>query len=453
MAVGFRTSYLPSLAISSKASQRCPSRTMALYVSDFNPLWNKLPRRIDAYSFATRSNLLKNRVLAVPEKSGSDSDPMDSDEEPCYQPFEEVTDSVQQGNEDAKLTDAEMTKTMIEVNSKATLMFSGVIHDEVHENIFWPDLPYVTDEHGDIYFEVSDDEDILQTLTTDNKFVQVIIGLDNVEMLTEVELSGPSDIDYGIEEVTDVDSDIDDEDDSDWVAILDEEEDDMDSFETLGDWANLETMRSSHPLYFAKKLAEAVSNLHLDLMDQPSSGLSIQGRLRPSLIDELSIIRKHISGNQTSNDERDQELEKDESLPAGTSFYKLEMVDIQLVSAYGHQSMVKVKDFRQARPDVIAHSAANIISRLKAGGEKTVKALKSLCWREKGIQVEEAIVIGVDSLGLDLRVCSGTQVQTLRFAFHARATSEYSAERRLHDLLFPRIQKLQQRQQAHQKEA
>lgn len=27
-------------------------------------------------------------------------------------------------------------------------MFSGVVSDEVHENIFWPDLPYVTDEHG-----------------------------------------------------------------------------------------------------------------------------------------------------------------------------------------------------------------------------------------------------------------------------------------------------------------
>ena len=35
-----------------------------------------------------------------------------------------------------------------QVNSKATLMFTGMIDDEVHENIMWPDLPYVTDEHG-----------------------------------------------------------------------------------------------------------------------------------------------------------------------------------------------------------------------------------------------------------------------------------------------------------------
>lgn len=36
----------------------------------------------------------------------------------------------------------------IQVNTKATLMFSGMINDEIHESIMWPDLPYVTDGHG-----------------------------------------------------------------------------------------------------------------------------------------------------------------------------------------------------------------------------------------------------------------------------------------------------------------
>lgn len=52
------------------------------------------------------------------------------------------------------------------------------------------------------------------------------------------------------------------------------------------------------------------------------------------------------------------------------------------------QSFVEIEDFRRARPDAIAHSAAKIISRLKAGGEKTMQALKSLCWRCMGIQVQ-----------------------------------------------------------------
>ncbi len=42
----------------------------------------------------------------------------------------------------------------------------------------------------------------------------------------------------------------------DWVAVLDDEDDQDDSDETLADWAKLETMRSSHPMYFAGKLAE-----------------------------------------------------------------------------------------------------------------------------------------------------------------------------------------------------
>ena len=54
---------------------------------------------------------------------------------------------------------------------------------------------------------------------------QVIIGLDTVEMLNEMELSGPSEIDFGIEEIEDEDSnDENDEDDEDTV-----EDDDYDT--------------------------------------------------------------------------------------------------------------------------------------------------------------------------------------------------------------------------------
>lgn len=52
------------------------------------------------------------------------------------------------------------------------------------------------------------------------------------------------------------------------------------------------------------------------------------------------------------------------------------------------QTFVEVDDFRRAQPDAIAHSSAKIISRLKAGEEKTTHALKSFCWRCKGIQAE-----------------------------------------------------------------
>ncbi|KAG6409861.1 hypothetical protein SASPL_127903 [Salvia splendens] len=431
------------------------------------------PGRILSHSaaFFIRRNSWRSKAKSVTgvratakDQSGSDFGPVKPNAKPQrYHPSEEIGESafLESGGE-AILTPAETTRTIIEVNSKATLMFSGVISEEVHENIFWPDLPYVTDEYGNIYFQVKNDEDILQTLTSEETVV-------------------------------------------DWVSILDEEDQGEESDGSLGDWAKLETMRSSHPVYFAKKLADVsvtlklldnhaniysirycysdfvVSDDPVDFMEQPAAGLAIQGLLRPAFIEEHPVIQKQISGPESydvdadhndqqfqghvqingethdedeaqENPNRAENLEKDENVGNGFAFYKLEMIKIQLVSALGHQSYVEIEDFGRAQPDAIAHSAAKIISRLKAGGEKTTQALNSLCWRCKGIQVEECALIGVDSLGFDVRVCSGIQVQTLRFAFKKKASSEYSAERQLNDLLFPRTQKFQQKKEAQQTE-
>ncbi|KAJ6670054.1 PENTATRICOPEPTIDE REPEAT (PPR) SUPERFAMILY PROTEIN [Salix viminalis] len=88
--------------------------------------------------------------------------------------------------------------------------------------------------------------------------------------------------------------------------------------------------------------------------------------------------------------------------------------------------MVEVEDFMKAKPDAIALSAARIISLMKASGEKITQTFKSMCWRCKGIQVEEVAIIDVDSLGFDLRVCSGTQIQTMRVAFNSQVCASVS---------------------------
>ncbi|XP_020107014.1 uncharacterized protein At3g49140-like isoform X2 [Ananas comosus] len=393
--------------------------------------WNNILRRT---AVSSRNDLLSSRAHSVPENADARS---------RYHPFEEIEESAPTENgESPRLSDAEIARTIIEVNNKATLVFTGFIDNDIQENIIWSDLPYLTDEHGDIYFEVSNDEGPLHTLIADDKIVQVVIGIDSAEMLTEIEVSAPSDFDFGLEDVSSEESDTDDDYEmQDEVTILEEEDDDGVFDEMLNDWANLETVNSCHPMYFAKKIAEAVSNTNVDWMDQPSASILVQGHLRPAFVEESTISKRTPS-----------ELNKDQSMQRGSAFFKLEILNIQMVSAYGNQTVVKIQDFRKARPDVLAHSVANIISRLRAGGDKIMHALKLLCWRHKGMQVEEAAVIGVDSLGFDLRVCSGTQVQTLRFAFNHQATSEFAAERQLHDLLFPKFHQKEQRQQAHQRE-
>ncbi|KAJ8752994.1 hypothetical protein K2173_008729 [Erythroxylum novogranatense] len=456
------------------------------YPGGFDVPWKKSRRCSDSL-FLKRSSLMKN-IRASAEHLGSASDPSKPKGGLQYHPFEEISKSTSENNGETSLAAEETARTIVEVNNKATLMFTGLIDDDVHENIVWPDLPYVTDEQGNIYFQVKNDEDMLQSLTPENNFVQAIVGFDAMEMLSVMEAIDDSEIDFGIEDddsdvEDDENEDEDDEDDydEDLIAVV-EDEDEDDTYEVLGDWAKLETMRASHPMYFAKKLTEVASDDPIDWMQQHPAGLAIQGLIRPALIEEQSEIRKHRSFFNQSNhgdagknegglndvgaiNGHKQELTSenvsvgpqepgmDEVPRKRISLYKLETIKIQLVSAHGQDTTVEVEDFRRAQPDIVALSASKIMSHLKAGGDEVTQAFKSLCWRLKGIQVEEAAVIGIDSLGFDLRVCSGTQIQTLRFSFNSRATSEHDARRLLNDLLFPTIhQRMPKRKQAHQNE-
>jgi len=187
-------------------------------------------------------------------------------------------------------------------------------------------------------------------------------------------------------------------------------------------------VNSCHPLYFARMIVETATKSNIDWLDRPPASLVVEGQLRPAFAEESTMVAKHLSSDEPQKDKKE----------SGATFFKVEVLSIELITAYGTEPKVKIEEYRKARPDIIAHSAPNIISRLRAGGDKITQALKSLCWRCKAIQVEEAAVIGVDCLGFDLRVCSGTQVQTLRFAFPTKATSEFSAEKQIHELLFPR---------------
>lgn len=358
---------------------------------------------------------------------------------PHYHPSEEIPENVTPMVEDtaAHLTDAEVCRTIVEMNGKATLIFSSAVDDEIFiDGALCPELSYSTNDHGDVYIEVNSEEDVLQNFTSNDNLMQVFIGMDNnIESLAEMEddFSDHLSIDHMDEE--DIDSDDDFE--QDMVVISEDDEDD----EIFDDWKNMETMHESHPMYFAMKIVEVVSDEKYNWMDPPSTGLAIQGFIRPVLAEENFIVRKR---NLDSDHERTHSTEvspkdrsKPEGLQSGTIFYKLEMINIQLVStSYTNISLVKVEEYRKARPDIIAKSKAKIISRLKSGGVKTTEALKSLCWRAKGIQVEEVVLTGVDSLGFDLRACSGTLIQNLRFGFKRRATSEYSAERQLRDIIF-----------------
>ncbi|WVZ51357.1 hypothetical protein U9M48_002509 [Paspalum notatum var. saurae] len=389
----------------------------------------KSHRQLGPLPPVSRSSSLR---LPLPPALASAPDHMD--EQPAkgrYHPFEEIAEAVHlDDGEPPHLTDAESARTIVEVNNKATVMISTLVGDGVHERIILPEFPYLTDENGDIYFEVDNEDALLESIMGEDKIAHVIIGLDNTQVFADLDLAASSPTDFVQEDDDDDDEEDDDgsdeEEESDFddgfndvegVFDVDEDDDDDDEDEDddLPSWSNLETVNSCHPLYFARMIVETATKSNIDWLDRPPASLVVEGQLRPAFAEESTMVTKHLSTDEAQKDKKE----------SGATFFKVE-------------PKVKIEEYRKARPDIIAHSAPNIISRLRTGGDKITQALKLLCWRCKAIQVEEAAVIGVDCLGFDLRVCSGTQVQTLRFAFPTKATSEFSAEKQIHELLFPR---------------
>ncbi|ONM35555.1 Pentatricopeptide repeat (PPR) superfamily protein [Zea mays] len=230
--------------------------------------------------------------------------------------------------------------------------------------------------------------------------------------------------------------------------------------------------------------AQAIHNNNGEKMDSPSNGLSIVGYLRPAFIEEESYLRSMFHGDNggyssdwkvNETDEYNREtrpvsgtnrlIDDDKSrfdfnhaeTRTDSMIYKLEIMTIELFSMYGKQFKIDPQDFQDSEPDILANSASSIIERIKENSDQCAAALRSLCRRKKGLTVEvcllplmsyfhgrnmqEASLIGVDSLGIDVRAFSGLEVKTVRFSFNAQALSERSAEKKIRRMLFPRYQR------------
>lgn len=82
-------------------------------------------------------------------------------------------------------------------------------------------------------------------------------------------------------------------------------------------------------------------------MDRPPSGLAIHGVLRPAFVDEYSVINgdevnriakgKEGAGSSQDVHNLEEELQKNRSSGNGNTYYKLEMIKMQLISAHGNQ--------------------------------------------------------------------------------------------------------------------
>ncbi|CAN6448904.1 unnamed protein product [Victoria cruziana] len=397
---------------------------------------------------STDHDICLSKVWVAADYSDSIPDSSNCGESMGYHPLEDVKE---RKGKDKILTDAEIARTVAEANNKALLVFPGIVHREPHGHASWCDYHYVIDAYGDMYFEIYDYENIMQDREASNP-VNVLIGLDIPIYKAN---KGLADDDYESPDIGSGDEIYFEDDDH-------EENDEVNVPASSTDWGYPDSMHWVHPMYFARHLTKAVDSKYGEMMDHPSNGISIVGLLRPALLDEEYYLRRFFYGEECDDhssdwkDESDKELEqvtstsdltdgdflrpnmKDNGSRFSSTLYKLEIVNIQLFNVYGNQRGVSLQDFQEAEPDILVHSASAIIDHFNEYGMKCTAALRTLCRKKKGMKVEGANIIGVDSLGLDVRVYSGVETKTLRFPFNSPATSESSAEKKIQRMLFPR---------------
>ncbi|CAI0541237.1 unnamed protein product [Linum tenue] len=217
------------------------------------------------------------------------------------------------------------------------------------------------------------------------------------------------------------------------------------------DWGMPDTCTWVHPIHFAKCLSKAIDTEHGIKMGYPSNGVSIVGCLRPAFDDEEAYYRSVCCSEDSdgyNSDSRDGEipnLSSKKDVFRSATIYRFEIISIDLFSVYGTQKPIGFSEFQNAEADVLLNCVPTILERLDDRGIDVDSALKALC-KKKGIDSEEAHLIGVDSLGLDVRISSGVEVRTHRFPFKVHARSEVAAEKQIHQLLFPRSRRKKRNQ-------
>ncbi|XP_022761729.1 uncharacterized protein At3g49140 isoform X2 [Durio zibethinus] len=348
--------------------------------------------------FSEGRALCASKVSVAADYSDSVPDSSSYASNQGYHPLEEL--KVCKRIRETKLSSAEIARTTVEANSSALLVFPGAVHSEPHEQISWAEFQYVVDDYGDIFFEIFDDENILQDRGASN-LVNAVIGMD-IPMHENIRVVD----DYNI---SDIGKDDEIPFDDDYFEVMDSE-----LSEAPVDWGMPDTATTSwvHPIYFAKCLTKAVHVEHDRKMDHPSNGVSIVGCLRPAFADEESYLRRlfHFEDNDGyTSDWKDGETSKSSSkyggCKSGSTLYRLDIMRMELFSVYGVQSLISMQDFQDAEPDVLAHSTSAILERFSEKGIRCNVALKALC-KKKGLQAE--------------------------------AMSETAAEKQIQQLLFPK---------------
>jgi len=182
---------------------------------------------------------------------------------------------------------------------------------------------------------------------------------------------------------------------------------------------------SGRPIFLVSSMAMHTQNLQADaraslLVTQPEAGgdplgasrLTLVGNVLPVPESEASVARElYLSLHANSKYWVDFE---------DFSFYRMDVVDIYYVGGFGVMGWVSAADYRDARPDPLADSAAGIIQHMNADH---AEALILVARGFAGIECTEATMTSVDRLGFHVRLKTPDGMRGARIAFLREATS------------------------------
>ncbi|KAJ1703708.1 hypothetical protein LUZ63_003487 [Rhynchospora breviuscula] len=371
-----------------------------------------------------------------------------------YHPLEEYKEP--RRKRDLFLPDVELAKTIVETNHKAVLVFAGWLqYCQPHGHSLWSEFEYRIDDHGAILFELPD-EGLLHDLHAPYFHVRVLIGMDSPFYNEKGTLIGGLNDDYIHDKVKP--AFLEDQLEEEYYYELLDRVEEVTSF--LMERGMPETLQQTHPLHFVKCLEKVVNTRTGNKRAWPSNVLSIVGTLE-SCKKEDYLWRNlfHPSDYDGDHDHKQDDVGYESDWSDGEAFsysltkearsrtstlYKLKIGMMELFSVFGKQTEVHHRlPFHEVEPDYVACSAREIIERLDEYGTNYLVALRALCRKKKGLIVDKAEIIGVDSLGFDVRAFLGMEMKALRFSFNSRAMTEKAAEKKIMRMLFTRSKRKQ----------
>ncbi len=183
------------------------------------------------------------------------------------------------------------------------------------------------------------------------------------------------------------------------------------------------------PVFLISTMAMHTQNLQADpraslLVTQPDAGSDPLGASRVTLVGRVLPVAEPEKAAA-----RDLYLARYANSKSWVdfedfSFYRMDVVDIYFVGGFGVMGWVSAADYRVARPDPLADSAAGIIQHMNADH---ADALILLARAFAGIESTEAAMTSVDRLGIHVRLKTSNGMRGARIAFLREANSPAEA--------------------------